>query len=117
MSEAPKPRTSGDIQNENAHLTYKAGQVQYVIRQNQKDLDMINDRLRDLALEYVQVKAKEDEVSKLVAEAKAKDEAEKKAKENAEKAAQIPTSVDQQASTQPGSEAPKLSPVGPVGQG
>lgn len=127
MSEQQAPRTTSTIQAENSQLTYKAGQLQYIARQTAKDLDMINDRLRDLALEYVQVKAKEDEVKKLVEEAKAKDVADQKAKEDADKAQaeagrailqavpQNPKGVDQ-ATTQPGSGGTEPTPAGPVGQ-
>lgn len=102
MSQEQTPRTTANIQNENAQLTFKAGQIQYVIAQSQKDLTMINDKLRDLALEYVQVQAREAEVAKAVAEAKAANEK---------------ASCVDQASTQPGDGTKESASESPVGQG
>ncbi len=127
MSQDPnkKPRTSTEIQNENFQLTVKAGQIQYIVAQHQKDLVRINDCMRDLALEHVQVKAREEELAQAVADAKAKDEADAKAAAAAGKALlQSVTQKDSsdskqvdQASTQPGSETKESAPASPVGQG
>lgn len=74
-------KTTGEILTENQQLVYKAGQLQYLIRQTQKDLDMINDRLLALNVEYVGAKEFEDQLAEKMAAEKAK---EAKAKADAE---------------------------------
>lgn len=52
MSEK-KHRPSKDVQQEYQNLVFKAGNLQYAISQNRKDLEAMNNQLRDLTLEYV----------------------------------------------------------------
>jgi len=54
-----KPRTSDEIQKEYQHLAFKAGNLQYAIVENQKDLALINSSLRDLNFEFTAAKASE----------------------------------------------------------
>lgn len=51
MSEVP--RTTQEIQTEYQNLAFKAGNLQFAIFQQQKDLDLINQTLRELNFEYV----------------------------------------------------------------
>lgn len=99
----PQKRTSKHIEQENLQLTVKSGQLQYAIRQSTKDLEAINNRMGDLALEYVAVTNQEREVAQQVAAAQVA-------------APQSPPSVDQTA-TQPGSGTQESAPEGPAGQG
>lgn len=73
--QAPGPveakRTSKVIYTENVNLQLKAGGIQYTIAQYQKELNMLNDRMRDLALEYNSVQAREEAETKLRAEIEA----------------------------------------------
>lgn len=55
--EQKKPRSLSEIQSDYQNLCLKAGHVQYQIFALQKDLDLINDSLRDLNLEAASVKA------------------------------------------------------------
>lgn len=64
-------RTSKVIYTENVNLQLKAGGIQYTIAQYQKELNMLNDRMRDLALEYNSVQAREEAEAKLRAEIEA----------------------------------------------
>lgn len=74
-------KTTSELQQENAQLVYKAGQLQYLIRQTQVDLNVINDRLVELNLEYVEAKELEAQIAEKMAAEKAK---EAKAKADAE---------------------------------
>ncbi len=119
MPEAPPKRTSPMINQESANLQLQAGGAQYIIRQKQKELDMLNDRLLDLAIEFHAVKKQEDAEAKLRAEIEAKVRAEEvKPVEEKPKLEivkdQNPSSEVKQASTQSGSEAaPKPSQPSP----
>ena len=105
-----KKRTTQDIQTESTNLQLKAGGIQYTIVQGQKDLNLINERMRDLVTEYHQLKAQEDSEAKIRAEVEAKFKAEDAKDQN-------PSIEAKQATTQDVSEAaPKLSPVGTDGQ-
>ena len=94
-----KQRTTQDIAQENAGLVYRAGQLQYSIRQTQKDLDAINDRLVALNVEYVAATELEKQVQEKVAaekakEAEAKSKAEAEAAKDAQAEQQSPTPVE-----------------------
>ncbi len=116
--QAPSPRTSQTIQGENANLQFRAGGLQYVIAQNQKELAMINDRMRDLAIEYNGVVAKEKAEADLRREIEDKVKAEAAAKPKLEAVPdQNPVSEVNQATTQGGSETvPTSSPKSPTEQ-
>jgi hypothetical protein len=64
MSEENKPRTIPEIQQEYQSHCLRAGDIQYRITQYQSDLDLVNNRLRDLNIEAAQIKAKETEDAK-----------------------------------------------------
>ncbi len=117
MSEQKQPPqrkpASQDLANQNVQLQLRAGGLQYMIRQHQKDLDIINDQMRDLAIEYSKLKAQEDEVAKVKAEFLNQKPAQEAKPQLAE--SQSPKSVDQ-VTTQPGSEGTEPTPVGPDGQ-
>lgn len=52
-------RTIEEIQREYGQLCAKAGNAQYQVATIQKEIDLINDRLRDLNLEAAAVQAAE----------------------------------------------------------
>lgn len=58
--EAPKKRTTADVQRESQHLQLRAGGIEYTIVQGKKDLALIYDRMRDLVTEYHLLKEQED---------------------------------------------------------
>lgn len=58
MSETTK-RTSEQIGQEFSNLAYKAGNTQYNIHEQTKELAMINETLRSLGLEYNKVAGEE----------------------------------------------------------
>lgn len=69
----PQPtRTLADIQQEFARHCAQAGQIQYQIAEANKDLGLVNSRLRDLNLEAQKVKEAEaiakEAVAKVAAE-------------------------------------------------
>lgn len=64
MSEAKKHRPTQEIQAEYQQLAFKAGNLQYAIVENGKDLSLINSTMRDLNLEFAASKAAEDTASK-----------------------------------------------------
>lgn len=114
------PRTSQTIQAENMQLQLRAGAIQYFIAQHTKELSLVNDQMRDMAIEYAQVKTQEDKEAGIRAEieAKVKKEAEDAKPKLAVVEAQKPTSEAQQATTQSGSEAaPTPSQDSPDEQG
>lgn len=67
MSEVKK-RTIADIQAEYQGSCTRAGHLQYQVFTLQKDLDLLNDKLRELNLEAAAVQRAEDE-AKAAAEA------------------------------------------------
>lgn len=69
-------RKSEEVLNEYNNLAFKAGNLQYQISQFTKDLDLINNTLRDLNLEFNQIQKNEAEVAKKIEEVR-KAEAEK----------------------------------------
>lgn len=52
-----------EIKQEYSNLALKAGTIQYEVLAKQKDLALINERLRDLNLEYVQATNAEAEAA------------------------------------------------------
>ena len=60
MSEEKKSRSTQEIQAEYQQLAFKAGNLQYAIGQQKKDLELINDQLRDLNFEYTAAKNLEE---------------------------------------------------------
>lgn len=71
MGEEKKPRSSAEIKQEFQGLSFKAGNLQYAIREQQRDLEMINNQLRDLSFEYTAADNAEKEAAKKAAEAAA----------------------------------------------
>lgn len=61
MSESKK--SSQSIQQEYNQLAFRAGNLQYAIRENSKDLDLLNSQMRDLSLEYISVQAEEQKAA------------------------------------------------------
>lgn len=57
MSE--KSRTTQEIQSEYQQLAFKAGNLQYAIAEQTKDLGLLNTQLRELNFEFVASQAKE----------------------------------------------------------
>lgn len=69
MSNAPKPpRTTQAIQQDYQNLAFRAGNLQYEIKEKNKDLDMINSSMRDLNFEFIAAKKTEDAVAAAKAE-------------------------------------------------
>jgi hypothetical protein len=68
-----KKRPISDIHAEYSNLCAKAGHIQYQIYNNNKDLEIINQQLRDINLEAAKLQAEEDaakaEAAKAVASA------------------------------------------------
>lgn len=62
MSEKVK-RSIADIQQEYQNTCLRAGHLQYQISAFQKDLDIVNNQLRDLNLEAAAIKAEEDKAA------------------------------------------------------
>ncbi len=71
---APKEKTYQDLQMEYTALCNKAGHLQYQIYGYQKDLDLINNELRELNFKAAAVQAKEQQKSAEAALEKAKKE-------------------------------------------
>lgn len=63
-------RSTREIQAEYSNSCLKAGNLQYELVCKNKDLDILNERLRDLNFEYVAAQNLEAEVAKKVAEEK-----------------------------------------------
>ncbi len=59
MSDKKKERTVSEIQSEYSGLCARAGHAQYQISVMQKDLELINEQLRELNLEAAASSAKE----------------------------------------------------------
>ncbi len=57
-------RTAAEIKSEYTNLAFKAGNTQYAIAENQRDLAMINTQMRDLSLEYTAATNAEAEAAK-----------------------------------------------------
>lgn len=73
-TEAKKERTLADIQLEYSNTAMRAGALQYEIKVKNDDLKLLNDRLRDLNMEFIAAKNKQAEIDKAVADAKAKEQ-------------------------------------------
>lgn len=84
---ASTKRPLKDIQAENHQLVYRAGQLQYQLRQFAKDLEAINDRLVSINVEGAEAIELEKQVAEKMAAEKAK---EAEAKANAEGATTTP---------------------------
>lgn len=69
MSDKPQ-RTFKDVNIEYQKTCFKAGQLQYQIFALSKDLDAVNDVLRDLNIEGATLQAKEAEAAKAEKETK-----------------------------------------------
>lgn len=71
LQEVPKApaRSSQQLQGEFQQLALRAGSIAYAIKENQRDLDLIQGQMRDLSLEFVTVKSREEEEAKKSAEA------------------------------------------------
>ncbi len=74
MSESPAPKSSRALQEEYQQLAFRAGNLQYSIEENKKDLALINSQMRDLALEFISAQAREQKEQAEAAQ-KASDEA------------------------------------------
>ena len=70
MSDQKSHRPSKEIEAEYQNLTFRSGGLQYEIACKSKDLEMINDQLRQLAFEYIDSKKLEDAAAKVADEAK-----------------------------------------------
>lgn len=70
MSNQNPPRSVQEIQTDYSNSCLKAGNLQYEIACKEKDLSLLNDRLRELNFEYVAAKNMEAEITKKVAEEK-----------------------------------------------
>lgn len=57
-------RSSAEIQSEYQQLCTKAGHLQYSVSQGKKDLDLINDSLRQLQVEHSLAKKREEVAAK-----------------------------------------------------
>ena len=73
MVDEKKQRTFDEIQAEYASLCTRAGHIQYQVFALNKDLELLNNTLRDLNLEGATAKQKADEIAAAVAAAKQKD--------------------------------------------
>ncbi len=61
MSEEKKPaRSTQEIQQEYQNLAFKAGNLQYAIVSQEKDLALLNEQLRNLNFEFVSARTAED---------------------------------------------------------
>lgn len=60
MSDEKKTRSPQEIQAEYQQLAFKAGNLQYAISEQNKDLALINGQLRDLSFEFNAAKAAEE---------------------------------------------------------
>ncbi len=60
MSEQKAPRSLVELQQEYARLCANAGQMQYQIFDLQKNLDLVNEQLREVNLEASTVKQSEE---------------------------------------------------------
>lgn len=69
-------RKVDEIKSEYTNVALKAGSLQYEILTKQDDLNLVNNRMKDLNLEYIQASNLEAEVAKKVAEEQAKAPAE-----------------------------------------
>ncbi len=74
MSESPASKSSQALQGEYQQLAFRAGNLQYSIEENKKDLALINSQMRDLALEFISAQAREQKEQAEAAQ-KASDEA------------------------------------------
>jgi predicted nucleic acid-binding Zn-ribbon protein len=71
-SEQKPARTMADVQQEYQNLCAKAGQAQYQIAILSKDLEMLNDALRDLNVEAATIQMQQSQAAKKAAEEAAK---------------------------------------------
>jgi hypothetical protein len=58
MSEEKKERTLEEVKNEFNQLCFRAGSLQYEIAVKNKDLEMLNESLRNLNFEASKIQAK-----------------------------------------------------------
>lgn len=65
MSEENKKRSLQDIGQEYQQLAFKAGNLQYAISEQTKDLGLLNSQMRDLNFEFNKVKAQEEAAAKV----------------------------------------------------
>jgi hypothetical protein len=56
-------RTFETVQTEYQQLALKAGHIQYQIHALSKDLDLLNDQMRDLNFEGAKIKTEEEKLS------------------------------------------------------
>lgn len=54
-----KERTLDDVKREYSQFCFDAGQIQYQIFSLKKDLELLNNQIRDLNFEAAQIKEKE----------------------------------------------------------
>lgn len=86
MSEQQPKRTSQIIKAEHTNIAFRAGNLQHLIFKQKNDLGMLNETMRDLELEYVQVAQQEADLAEALAAEKAKAaQAEAKTEPKAEK--------------------------------
>lgn len=62
-----KPRASGEIQAEYVRVCARAGELQYRVNEQGKELAMLNSSIRDLNLEFAAASRFEEEVRKALA--------------------------------------------------
>lgn len=67
MSEEKKTRSTNEIKQEYQQLATKAGNLQYAIGEQNRDLSMINSQMRDLSLEFTSADNAEKEAAKSAA--------------------------------------------------
>lgn len=72
MDEKKEKRTSASVAQEYNNLAFKAGNLQYSIREQQRSLDSINQTMLDLTLEFNGLKAEEDKAAAEAAKASEK---------------------------------------------
>lgn len=73
------PRTSAAVVQEYNKLAFKAGNLQYQITEQKRDLNTINETMRSLNLEYAKLKEVEETSAKATPSAETTPEASKDA--------------------------------------
>lgn len=59
-----EPRSPDAVRQEYQNLAFKAGNLQYEIVCKQKDLQVLNDTMRELNFEYIEAQNKAEEAKK-----------------------------------------------------
>ena len=116
QEQSNKKRTSSDCRQESIQLQLHSGGLQYQIEMQTRELKLVNDRLRDLSIEANGLKAQEDAEAKIRDSVKAELQAAAQAPKPQKKTRNRNPKVDEQATTQPGSEETESTPEGPDGQ-